>query len=124
MLLEKVNIGICLGHRASFIVKIGREQHEEVPYGGLDGVDDDEYKAFYERLMLAIQDADYLFIIGPAPFVVELQRHIESDKTFTPLVAGVETSNGLSKKQAIAKIKNFFSAYLRVFSTNMDDIDN
>lgn len=68
-----------------------------------------QYHSFYQMVITKAGKADSLFIFGPGEAKLELAKEIEKIKGQKSRVAAVETSDRLTEKQVVAKVKSFFS---------------
>ena len=65
---------------------------------------------FYQMVIKKAGKADNIFIFGPGEAKLELAKEIEKIKGKHAKIAVVESSDRLTEKQIIAKVKSFFLA--------------
>lgn len=67
---------------------------------------------YLEAVLEKVKTADDLYVFGPAETRVALQRKIETDKSYKdllPRLRAVEPADNMTKKQIVARVKEFFS---------------
>ncbi|MFH1837825.1 MAG: hypothetical protein ABH862_06925 [Candidatus Omnitrophota bacterium] len=65
--------------------------------------------SYYQELLKMLKINEEIFIFGPGEAKTELTKELNKAKEFEHKIAGVETSDKLTEKQIIAKVKNFYS---------------
>jgi hypothetical protein len=86
----------------------GRYEAQQVP------ADDSRQKAFtghlniyYEAVMAALRDAEFILIFGPGEAKVELKKRLEKNH-LGGRIAGVETVDKMTDRQIAAKVRQYF----------------
>lgn len=89
----------------------------KMKYGPVDTVSEKHFlerrkheeKAYYEKLITAVKDADELYLFGPAEAKDGLLKAIKANKNFKPAFKGIETADSMTENQKIAKVRAFFA---------------
>jgi hypothetical protein len=92
----------------------GRYESRQVP------ADDSRQKAltgalnvYYDAVITALRDAESLIIFGPGESKIELKKRLVKNK-LGARIAAVETEDKMSDRQISAKVRQYFSASLRM----------
>lgn len=132
----KKQIGIWLDYREANIIELtgdestmntlpsevdtsrpkGGSRTKGAPYGPMDKISESKYlerrkqqeAAYFEQIIAAVQEADELYIFGPAEAKDGLAKAIRQNPTFKPLLRAVETADSMTINQKVAKVKAFF----------------
>lgn len=65
--------------------------------------------AFLKEVLQKIQDADELYVLGPADIKLKLQHKIENNNLLASKLKAVEAADSMTNNQVVAKIKGFFA---------------
>lgn len=65
--------------------------------------------AFLKEVLQKIQDADELYVLGPADIKLKLQHKIKNNNLLASKLKAVEAADSMTNNQVIAKIKGFFA---------------
>ena len=92
-------------------------------WGPMDKISESKYlerrkhqeRAYYQKLLKAIQKADELYIFGPAEAKNGLVKMIESKSDFKPLLKGVKSADSMTENQKIEEVKVFFKKQQKTF---------
>lgn len=118
----KKEVGVWLDHRQAVLV-INLDQEEEIKRISSDlddgGATDDDTTAnhrknnqlnkFYDEVIVAVQDATSILILGPGEAKVELQKRLEAQLNGTnePTVT-VKSADKLTEAQVAAEVRQHF----------------
>jgi len=128
------NIGLWIDHKQAFLIWHDRKKVEVIPsnleprihfsggtrIGGKynQSVDselrhNDRYNnqlsKYYEKVILTIQNADSIFIMGPGEAKLELEKKIKNNKELLKKLLKVETADKMTRNQMVAYVKEFFA---------------
>ncbi|MDX1942673.1 MAG: hypothetical protein SFU99_19060 [Saprospiraceae bacterium] len=67
-------------------------------------------KDYFEQVMEAVNEADELYIFGPAEAKTRLAKIIEASNTFHPKLLNIETADSMTENQIVAQVKAFFES--------------
>ncbi len=131
----KKKIGIWLDFKEANIIELNKDEtkletifseielvhpkggaRSKTPYGPMDKISERTFlerrkmqeKAYYRKLIAAVQDADDLFIFGPAEAKDGLLKAIKSSSNFHPNLKGVERADSMTENQKVAAVRAFF----------------
>ena len=90
----------------------------KTPYGPMDTISESKFlerrkaqeKAYYEKLITAVKDADEIFIFGPAEAKDGLLKAIKGSRKFQSSLKGVEPADSMTDNQKVAKVRAFFDS--------------
>ena len=90
----------------------------KTPYGPMDKISERTFlerrkmqeKTYFKKLIAAVQDADDLFIFGPAEAKDRLLKIIKESSGFRPNLRGVEKADSMTDNQKIATVRAFFAS--------------
>jgi len=68
-----------------------------------------QYHNFYKIVIQKIGDAGNIFIFGPGEAKLELAKEIKKIKGRREKISAVETSDRLSEKQIVVKVRSFYT---------------
>lgn len=68
-----------------------------------------QLRSFYQMVIQKTAAADTIFIFGPGEAKRELVKEIEKVKGPKGKIAAIEAADRMTEKQAVAKVKSFFS---------------
>jgi hypothetical protein len=63
---------------------------------------------YYKKIIHNIEDADWIFIFGPAGAKFELKKEIKKFKLLLSKISGIERAENMTDPQIVAKVKNHF----------------
>ncbi len=133
----KKQTGIWLDFKEAFIIELDKAEakvnktlseidhfhpkggaRSKTPYGPMDNISERTYlerrkaqdKAYFEKLMDAVQYTDELFIFGPAEAKDGLLKAIKSNPGFKPYLKGIERADSMTENQRVAKVRDFFDS--------------
>lgn len=97
----------------------GGSRTRKTPYGpqdiAVDGTMERRIKQqlrdYYRAIIAYIQDADRIIIFGPGEAKFEFKKEIEKARGVAHKIKGVETTDKMTEKQIIAKVKKFYASY-------------
>ena len=69
-----------------------------------------ERDRYFETLINAVYDADYIYLFGPGQAKEELRNTIEKDVSIRAKLIGVETAGRLTQNQMIEEVKKYYSS--------------
>ena len=130
-------IGIWIDHRKAVIVNLSNGEHNvqiipsniekrvraaggsrtgNTPWGPQDIVAEDQIfrkylhhlDSYYDKLIDIIKDSDAIFIFGPGRAKIELVKKINKSKALIKKLVNTETTDKLTDRQIVAKVKKFF----------------
>ena len=131
----KKKIGIWLDFKEANIIVLDKEEpkletiyseierfhpkggaRSKTPYGPMDKISERTYlkrrksqeKKYFDKLIAAVQDADDLFIFGPAEAKDGFLKAIKKSGNFHPNLKGIERADSMTENQKIAAVKSFF----------------
>ncbi len=131
----KNKIGVWLDFKEANIIKLNEEEHtietipseielvrpkggarSKTPYGPMDKISERTFlerrkaqeKNYYDKLIVAVRDADDVFIFGPAEAKDGFLKAIKNQAGFAPAVRGVERADSMTENQKVAKVRAFF----------------
>lgn len=134
--MKSTKIGIWLDYRAANLITLKGKSatyntidsgidpakprggsRPKMKYGPVDTISEKHFserrkheeKAYFENLITAINDADELYIFGPAEAKDGLLKAIKANKNFKPTFKGIETADSMTENQKIAKVRTFFA---------------
>lgn len=67
-----------------------------------------EMKSYFKELKQEIQNADGLYIFGPAKTKVLFHKNLQENKALAEKVLCVDSSDSMSDNQIMAQVKEFF----------------
>ena len=134
---KKKRIGLWIDHEKTIMV-ILQDDHEEVktvkshitgrvrlsggsrsstPYGPQDISSESKLhkkhkkylRQYYQKVIKLIRDTDKLFIFGPGEAKTEFKKEIQKIKPLSKRIAGIETTDKMTDRQIIAKVRSFFN---------------
>ena len=87
------------------------------PWGPMDKTSESKYlerrkqqaKKYYAHIKDRVQDADMLYIFGPAEAKVGLEKAMMEDNNFKPKIQAVETADSMTQNQMVAEVRAFFT---------------
>ncbi len=90
----------------------------KTPWGPMDKMSERKYlerrkqqeKAYYEKLIAVIKEADELYIFGPAEAKFGLLQAIKNNHSFHPHLKGIEPADSITDNQKVAKVKAVFGS--------------
>jgi hypothetical protein len=96
----------------------GGSQSRKKPYGpqeiAVDGKPEDRRKRqlrkYYGEIKRRLKDADGIFLFGPGEAKLELKKEVEKTKELINRINAVETTDKMTDRQIIARVKAFFKA--------------
>ena len=96
----------------------GGSRSRKTPYGpqeiAVDGKPEDRRKRqlrkYYGEIKRRLKDADGIFLFGPGEAKLELKKEVEKTKELIGRIKRVETTDKLTDRQIIARVKEFFEA--------------
>ena len=65
-------------------------------------------RSYYKEIAGVIMDSEAIYIFGPGEAKHELCKHIEKLKELSRRVVGVETTDKMTDRQIVAKVKKYF----------------
>jgi hypothetical protein len=112
----KVNIAEMASGVEKRVRTAGGSRTAKVPWGPQQTVAESKLEArhqrqlslFYNRLLAQVRDAQRIFVMGPGETKDGFVKTIEKDPTVSRKLAGVETRDKMTPRQAAAKVKAFF----------------
>jgi stalled ribosome rescue protein Dom34 len=101
---------LCTSHKQAIIVSItdGVEEIRHVKSKGDGGVEEkwrQHRGEFYRKVIRAIQDAEEIFIFGPAQAKMELKIEILKSKPLSHRVVGTETADAMTESEIVASAR-------------------
>jgi len=63
---------------------------------------------YYQQVMLALKDADSIFIMGPGTAKIEFEKVLKKNKNMQKRILRVETADKMTKNQMIAYVREFY----------------
>ena len=72
-----------------------------------------QLQRYYDRILDKIRDTQSVFIMGPGEAKGELQKRIESRKTFLKTSVTVESADKMTKRQVVARAKALYGIQVR-----------
>jgi hypothetical protein len=96
----------------------GGSRSRKTPYGpqeiAVDGKQEDRRKLqlrkYYGEIKRRLKDADGILLFGPGEAKLELKKEIEKSKELADRIKRIETSDKMTDRQVMAKVKEFFKA--------------
>ncbi len=90
------------------------------PWGPKDAVSEnnmlqrekEQAKQYFNAIMEQIDDADQLYIIGPAETKTHLNKALEESHSFNKISIAVETADSMTVPQMVSKMRNYFAVKL------------
>jgi hypothetical protein len=124
----KHNVGLWIDHRKAFVVSLvdkvektmkiisNMEKHVRFSGRGQEAYGEDQrdnkftghLNKYYDKVILCIQDADSILILGPGEAKNELKQRLEGN-SLGGRVVGLETADKMTDRQITAKIRDHFS---------------
>ena len=68
-----------------------------------------QLQKFYSQVILTLQNADSILIMGPGEAKLEFQKFLEKRKALHKRVLKVETADKMTRNQMIAHVRTFFT---------------
>lgn len=65
-------------------------------------------KVFYKKILHQIEEADSIYVCGPAGAKIDLSKEMNAYPAFNHKLAGIEACDQITVKQLVAKVKDFF----------------
>jgi stalled ribosome rescue protein Dom34 len=111
---DQVNVEILNSEIDDFHPKGGTRS--KTAYGPMQTVKEKTYlekekndkASFFKQIVSKINNADYLYIIGPAQMKTELAKYVAELNNFKPNVLGVESADSMTENQIVATLKSAF----------------
>ena len=69
-----------------------------------------QLSTYCHRVILAIRDAQSIFILGPAEAKIELRQEILKSGELASRIAGTETAGRMTESQIVAKVREVFGS--------------
>lgn len=87
------------------------------PYGPQDVVSeskvrerrDQQLKKYYQEVLQELANADKILIFGPGMAKTEFYKEARKSKKLAAKIVGVETTDKMTEKQIVAKVREFFA---------------
>lgn len=87
------------------------------PWGPMHKISEKKYlmrrqqqmATYFQKLMTLTQNADELFIFGPAEAKHDFAKAIQNNNSFKPDFKDLEPSDSITENQKIARVKAFFN---------------
>lgn len=87
------------------------------PYGAQDVVSESksterrnhQLKQYYQKVLQELADADKIVIFGPGNAKTEFYKEVKKSKKLLEKIIGVETSDKMTEKQIIAKVRGLLA---------------
>lgn len=89
----------------------------KTPWGPMDTVSEKAYlerrkreeRNYFDRIIDAVQEADDVYIFGPAEAKDKLVKVIkENTHLFHPRLSDIETADSMTKNQKISRVRDYF----------------
>ncbi len=127
------NIGLWIDHKQAYIINYEDKKVQVIPskieprvhtggtrIGGLynQGLDselghNDRYQRqlheFYENVIAAVRDAEYLFVMGPGEAKHEFEKALHKHKNLRGRLLKNEAADKMTENQMTARVREFFS---------------
>ena len=131
----KKQIGIWLDLKKADIIELGlkavniKEVFSEIedfhavggsrsktPWGPMDKVSESknlerrkhQLNTYFNKIRPLIENADELYLFGPAGTKNALAQNLQENKDFKPQILAVDSADSITENQKIAKVKAFF----------------
>lgn len=118
---------VWLDHEQARIFHIGSDDFDEsivhapthkVTSGRTDKGPLPELKAYFDRVVSAVGDAQEVLVLGPGTAKLDFIRHVHAhDARLAPRIVGVETVDHPTDGQLVAYIRKYFRAKDRMLGT-------
>lgn len=69
---------------------------------------EEHLRRFYQDVLKTVEQADRFVLLGPGQAKTGLLREIKQSQTLAPRLAAVMTTEDMTERQLIAKVKEFF----------------
>jgi hypothetical protein len=63
---------------------------------------------YYQEVIKKIRNADRIMIFGPGEAKFELEKEMKTIKELNSKIIGIETTDKMTERQIVAKVKKFF----------------
>ena len=67
---------------------------------------------YYQDIVKKIRRAESIFIFGPGEAKLELEKEVRKTKELASRIAGIETTDKMTDKQIVEKVRKFFESSL------------
>ena len=113
---EKENVTFIKSGVGKHLRLSGWSRTRRINYGSQDIAVDGKIEArrrkqlddYYERIIQASENARKILIFGPGITKKELEKKSKKSKEMAPKVLPVETTDKMSERQILAKVKKYF----------------
>ena len=99
-------------------IRISGGSRSRTPYGSQDVVSESKMRErrnlqltrYYQKVLQELADADKILIFGPGKAKTEFYKEAKKSKKLAEKIIGVETSDKMTEKQIVAKVRELFAS--------------